>query len=110
MGISLETPKIWAEFSLDLMALICVVQSRSAADVKVREVQSRSAADLCVRVVQSRSAAQGDALWRYVQSRSAATSKICFVQSRSAADLLVRFVQSRSAAGWQRDHPLQGKL
>ena len=92
------------------MALVKIKESRSAADAKICIVASRSAADLLVCIVGSRSAAQGDALWHYVDSSSAATCKICVVTSRSAADVLVHFVGSRSAAGWQHDHPFQGKF
>lgn len=93
------------------MALIKIKESRGASDFLVCEVSSIGVADLLVCKVESRSPARGnDHLWCYVDSSGVSDSKVCFVNSRSVADLLVCFVTSRGVAGWQREHPLKGKI
>ncbi|MCY7293854.1 DUF6150 family protein [Alteromonas sp. a30] len=71
--------------------------------------QDVSQADLCVYITKNQGLAYGENRW-FITNNKTQTDKTLFFGSRGSAQLVVCFVNSPALAGWQRNHPLQGKL
>ncbi|MCM2493866.1 DUF6150 family protein [Burkholderia glumae] len=72
-------------------------------------LSDRGSADLLVRRVSSWGLAYGDAHWYITRDKQDAEVWLCFT-SLGMAQFKVCFVDSYGEAGWQRSHPLQGRL
>lgn len=79
------------------------------ARLRAAVVIDRGQADLCVHRVASRGLARGDALWYITRNKQDADVWIYF-DTLGAAQLRICFVDSYGEAGWQRPHPLKGRL
>ena len=66
-------------------------------------------ADLCVYITKNQGLAYGESRW-FISSARTNTDKTLFFGALGAAQLVVCFVLSPALAGWQRAHPLQGRL
>ena len=88
-----------------------ILQTFSPADCHVRAcvVNDRGMADLLVYRVSSRGLAAGSGVWYITQQPTMSPTRI-FFGTFATAKLLVFFVNSRGEAGWQREHPLKGRL
>lgn len=71
--------------------------------------QNRNSADLCVFLTKNQGLAYGEACWFLAESKITA-DKVLYFGNRGASRLSVCFVRNQGQAGWQRPHPLQGRL
>ena len=87
-----------------------VYQCSSAGEAHVRAaLVERGFADLCVYLVSSVGLAKGDDQWFVDQSKESARTWVYFT-SVGMSQVKICFVKDRAMAGWQREHPLQGKF
>ncbi len=79
------------------------------AHMPIHITHNPNAADLCVFITKNRGLAQNESCW-FICGTKATADKTFNFGSRGIARLSVCFVPSLGQAGWQRAHPLQGKL
>ena len=91
------------------MPRIYQTEDYGMAQYRITVVDDPGLADLWVYVTTSFGLASGDSYWYITRDRNEADLIACFT-SYGAAQLRVHFVADRGQAGWQRPHPLQGKL
>lgn len=87
-----------------------VFQSSTMADAQIRAaLVERGMADLCVHRVAVRGQASKDALWYITRDRNEASVRIWF-GSVGMSQVKICFVDSYGEAGWNRPHPLKGRI
>ncbi len=91
------------------MAIIYQTYSIAEAHCKAYITQNKGEADLWVYNVGNRGLAYDNSLWYVTNNRSEATARVFFC-SRGISQLIVYFVTNKSEAGWQKVHPMEGRL
>lgn len=87
-----------------------IYQTSNMGDAHFRvNLSDRGTADLLIHRVNSYGLAHGDARWYITRDKQEADIWLYFT-SLGMAQFKVCFVDSYGEAGWQRPHPLQGRL
>lgn len=79
------------------------------AHIRIAVVDDPGMADLCVYLVDSLGMASGDKYWFMDTDKESARTWVC-VTGRGMSQVDVCFVRNRGMAGWQRQHPCEGKF
>lgn len=83
--------------------------NRGEARRVIHITQQKAQADLCVYAASNPSMAYTESTW-YICSQKQQSDATFFFGSQAAASVIVYFVNSPAQAGWQKDHPLKGRL
>lgn len=83
--------------------------NRNEARHSIHITQQKGKADLCVYLVNNRALAFDETRWFICNSKVDA-EVILYFGSAGGSKLNVHFVKQPAQAGWQRPHPLKGRL
>jgi len=83
--------------------------NRNEARYAIHITQNKGKADLCVYLVNNRALAYDESRW-FICNSKAESQVVLYFGNAGASKLNIHFVKQPAQAGWQRSHPMQGRL